>query len=66
MCLPDITACDQITQTFPLDICTLQVIKYWRLILLLSDTLVTLYDDVWHCMMMCGTVWLCVTLYDDV
>ena len=30
LCLPDATAHDQISQVFPLRICKLQVIKYWR------------------------------------
>ena len=29
MCLPDGTACDQISQAFPHHICTLQAIRYW-------------------------------------
>jgi len=29
LCLPDVTACDQISQAFPLRICILQAIKYW-------------------------------------
>ena len=30
LCLPDITACDQISQAFLLRICILQANKYWR------------------------------------
>ena len=30
LCLPNITTCDQIFQAFPLRICILQAIKYWR------------------------------------
>jgi len=30
VCLPDVTAHNQISQAFPLHICILQVIKYWR------------------------------------
>jgi len=30
LCLPDIIACDMISQAFPLHICTLQAIKDWR------------------------------------
>jgi len=29
-CLPYVTAREQISQAFPLHICVLQVIKYWR------------------------------------
>ena len=30
LCLPDVTAHDQVSQAFPLCICILQAIKYWR------------------------------------
>ena len=30
LCLPDVTTHDQLSQAFPLCICILQVIKYWR------------------------------------
>jgi len=30
ICLPDITTHDQISQAFPLHICLLQPITYWR------------------------------------
>ena len=30
LCLPNITTRDQISQAFPLRICILQAIKYWR------------------------------------
>ena len=29
-CLPNVTACDQISQAFPLNICILQAIKEWK------------------------------------
>ena len=30
LCLPDVTACDQVSQAFPLCICILQANKYWN------------------------------------
>ena len=56
LCLHDVTACDQISQTFPLHICVLQVIKHWKwqrpwneaMLLEFGNVLFSLQVMVWH------------------